>query len=251
MQIIQDTGLFHRRGCGEEKRETCPHMGWGAWAALGDQLSISRGKTVGFGSLSGAAGEALKCGKVITWWLISPKVWHSSGRVSLLPGSLVVKPSSLFGTSIRLGPVEPWRFHLNLPSLERGTSQPEGSMFELCSPSQSMEEPNRSLLSKLSFLFKQKTTKRACPGSDRRYHTNQNQSKVSKEQNVLFPGSSSCKTTYPGPFLHKTLENMKFYNCKWFVDSALVESTITVDFTWNGMCYFPLYLWRTHSEMPK
>lgn len=141
-------------------------------------------------------------------------VWHSSGRVSLLPGSLVVKPSSLLGARIRPGPIEPWGFNLDLPSLERGTSRLEGSMFELCSPSQSMEEPNRTLLSKLSFLFKQKTTKRACPGSDRRYDTNQDQSKVSKEQNVLFPGSSSCKTTYPGPFLHKTLENMQFYNCK-------------------------------------
>lgn len=162
------------------REEAC--MGWGAWAALGDQLSVSRGKAVGFGSLSGAAGEALKCGKVVTWWLISPIVWHSSGRVSLLPGSLVVKPSSLLGTRIRPGPVEPWGFNLDLPSLERGTSQPEGSMFELCSPSQSTEEPDRTLLSKLSFLFKQKTTKRACPGSDQRYNTNQDQSKVSKEQ---------------------------------------------------------------------
>lgn len=65
-----------------------PHVEWGAWAALGDQLGVSRGKAVGFGSLSVAAGKTLKCGKVVTWWLISPKVWHSSGRVSLLPGSL-------------------------------------------------------------------------------------------------------------------------------------------------------------------
>lgn len=79
---------IHHHGSGEEERETYPHMEWGAWAALGNQPSVSRGKAVGFGSLSVAAGETVKCGKVVTWWLISPKVWHSSGTVSLLPGSL-------------------------------------------------------------------------------------------------------------------------------------------------------------------
>lgn len=207
---------------GRKRGKHAPSWNEGSEQLWGNQLSVSRGKAVGFGSLSVAAGETLKCGKVVAWWLISPKVWDSSGRVSLLPGSLVVKPSSLLGTRIKLGPVEPWGFNLNLPSLERGTSQPEGSMFELCSPSQSIEEPNRTLPSKLSFPFKQKTTKRACPVSDRRNHTNQDQSKVSKKQNVLFPGGLSYKTIHPGPFLHKTLENMSFYNYKWSIDSTLV-----------------------------
>lgn len=188
-----------------------PCIEWGTQAALRDDFCVSRGRPVGFGSLSVAPGETLGCRKVVTWWLIPhpqfphnhPKVWHFSGWVSLLLSPLIGKPGALLWTGIRPGSVEPRSFNLSHPfwkgeplSLQRCISNCRWSW------SQSMDECNGTLLSNLSFLLQHQTAQRTCPVSDQNYHINQDQtSKSPKNKISSFQTANLVKITCPGPFL--------------------------------------------------